>query len=291
MEWDLYHIASLLEVLNMKIGFIGAGKAGTSLGIHFKKNNILVSGYYSKSKNSSKKAADYTKSTVFYNLEEVVVNSDMIFITTPDGIIKSISKDLMNFDISEKIICHCSGALASNELEGAKKAVSAHPMMAISSRETDLSTAVFTIEGNDEGKKLLKEIFAKTNNIVKQIDSQDKTKYHCAAVSASNLMIGIAKMSIEMLEECGFSEDDAMGILKPILKNNIMSLCDKGPQDALTGPVERCDENTVEKHLNILSGNERDIYRLLSLKLVDIARAKNIDKNYNSLQEKLEEVK
>ena len=37
----------------MKIGFIGAGKVGFSLGKYLMENSTTVSGYYSKNENSS----------------------------------------------------------------------------------------------------------------------------------------------------------------------------------------------------------------------------------------------
>ena len=54
----------------MKIGFIGAGKVGFSLGRYFMERNVCVSGYYSRNLNSSKEAAAFTK-TKYYEKGEL----------------------------------------------------------------------------------------------------------------------------------------------------------------------------------------------------------------------------
>ena len=69
---------------------------------------------------------------------------------------------------------------------------------------------------------------------------------------------------------------------------NMNKLFAIGPQDALTGPVERNDLGTVERHLRVLDSDGyydmEKIYRLLSLELVDLAREKNCDRDYSRLE-------
>ncbi len=49
-----------------------------------------------------------------------------------------------------------------------------------------------------------------------------------------------------------------------------------GTAAALTGPVERADEKTIQKHLNVLPPEEKEIYIRLSEVLTDIAKNGNI---------------
>ena len=74
----------------IKFGFIGAGKVGFSLGKYLKENNINVIGYYSRKLHSSQEAAFFTDTKHFENLNELVNNSDVIFITTPDSQIEQV---------------------------------------------------------------------------------------------------------------------------------------------------------------------------------------------------------
>ena len=44
----------------MRIGFIGAGKVGFTLGKYFREHGIEVTGYYSRSIQSASEAAEFT---------------------------------------------------------------------------------------------------------------------------------------------------------------------------------------------------------------------------------------
>ncbi|MEG0830196.1 MAG: Rossmann-like and DUF2520 domain-containing protein [Anaerovoracaceae bacterium] len=273
----------------MRIGFIGAGKAGNSLARHFARHNIDLSGFYSKTDEHAIQAADYTKSAAFFTIKQVVEKSDIIFITTPDGKISKIWEEIRDMELSEKTIVHCSGSLSSQVFTGGQRICSAHPMMAISKKDTDLTQGVFTLEGEPQAVDEVGKILKKCGNQVEVISKESKTKYHCAASIASNLMIALSQMSIRSMEECGFSQETSIKMLGPLMKANMDNLINLGPAKALTGPVERSDIQTVQKHLDVLSEGDREIYRLLSIKLVDVAKEKNIDRDYSLLKNILEE--
>ncbi|MGI6722222.1 MAG: Rossmann-like and DUF2520 domain-containing protein [Anaerovoracaceae bacterium] len=276
----------------MKTGFIGAGKAGTSLGVYFNKHGIPVCGYFSRTEDSSKKAADLTESTAFTDIKRLVTESDMIFITTPDGVIGRMAQQLSQFDLDGKYLCHISGSLGSGVLSCAtERCASAHPMIAMSGRNTDLSQAFFTMEGDAQTMAELEKLFAVCGNRTARIPSEKKPEYHCAASVASNLMVGLAAMAVDMLSDCGFSKPAALELISPLMRGNIDAVCEKGPAGALTGPLERADEETISKHLASLDGRQREIYRLLSLELTKVAREKNIDRNYSKIIDLLEEKK
>jgi predicted short-subunit dehydrogenase-like oxidoreductase (DUF2520 family) len=74
------------------------------------------------------------------------------------------------------------------------------------------------------------------------------------------------------------------------MRSNMNHLAQVGPTAALTGPVERGDTATVQKHLACFdSQDERELYRLLSKKLVDVAQQKNPDRDYQPLRHVLKE--
>lgn len=72
------------------------------------------------------------------------------------------------------------------------------------------------------------------------------------------------------------------------MRSNLNHLCQVGPVDALTGPVERCDVSTVAKHLDCFpSPEERELYRLLSRKLVSVAQERHPEQDYLTMNEVL----
>ena len=64
-KWQIFYaITTRRGVKGMKVGFIGAGKVGFSLGKYFKTHGVSVVGYYSKTPESAKSAADLADSGV-----------------------------------------------------------------------------------------------------------------------------------------------------------------------------------------------------------------------------------
>lgn len=277
----------------MKIGFIGAGKVGFSLGRYFTERGVCVSGYYSRDLNSSKEAAAFTKTKYYEQLEEIIEESDTLFLTVPDGSIREVYSEMSQSDIEGKCLVHCSGAMSSMIFSGigqkGARGCSVHPICAVSDKLTgyqDLSKAYFTIEGKDVAD--MEELIRSCGNVVEAISAEDKVKYHAAAVYASNLVAGLYDLAAGLLKDCGLSESFAGHALQPLFMGNAENVVSVGAVRALTGPVERADITTVEKHLEALEGEEREIYRLLSRHLVDVAKQKNPDRDYCKLSMLLE---
>ena len=127
---------------NIKIGLIGAGKVGFTLGKYLGQYDKKITGYYSRNIKSSREAADFTKSVCFESIESLVKECDIIIITTPDGEIKNVWDSIKRLPITGKIICHCSGSLSSKVFSDIDNhnayGYSIHPMFAISSKYNSL---------------------------------------------------------------------------------------------------------------------------------------------------------
>lgn len=278
----------------IKFGFIGAGKVGFSLGKYLKENNIDVSGYYSKSQHSSKEAATFTNTQQYTNLEDLIKNSDAIFITTPDNQIADVWNEVKKLPIKEKLICHCSGSISSEVFSNINNhgayGYSIHPMFAISDKYNsykDLSQAFITIEGHEKHLENLKRLFLHLGNDVAIISKENKVLYHAASVTVSNLVLGLINNGVNYLEECGFTKEMAIKALYPLIENNLRNIKERGAVSSLTGPIERGDLSTVINHLNVIREEDKELYRLLSKNILKIAKVKNQDRNYKNLEEYL----
>ena len=278
----------------IKFGFIGAGEVGFSLGKYLKENNIDVSGYYSKSQHSSKEAAIFTNTRQYNNLEDLIKNSDAIFITTPDNQIADVWSEIKRLPIKEKLICHCSGSISSEVFSNINNhgayGYSIHPMFAISDKYNsykNLSQAFITIEGHEKHIKYLKRLFLHLGNDVTIINKENKILYHAASVTVSNLVLGLINNGINYLEECGFTQEMAIKALYPLIRNNLRNIKERGAVNSLTGPIERGDLSTVINHLNVIPEEDKELYRLLSKNILKIAKVKNLNRDYKNLEEYL----
>lgn len=277
---------------NLSIGFIGAGRVGFTLGRYFYGKKLTLSGYYSKSYSNACQAADFTCSKSYETIEELAKESQMIFITVPDSDIYDVYLQLKQYDLTDKILCHCSGALSAEVFDGIELlgayGYSLHPALAVNDKldsYREISQAFFTVEGSSEKMVVIEQFFKRLGNPFQIIRAENKCKYHTALVMSSNLVIALYHIALELLGECGFSDFTAQQVITPLFLNNAKSVCDRGCKAALTGPVDRNDVSTVEKHLSVLQDNSvSELYKLLSDELLKIAQQKYPDRDYEQLE-------
>ncbi len=280
----------------MKIGIAGAGKVGFTIGKYFSTHGLKLTGYYSRSLDSSIEAAHFTGSKAFTDIATLARESDVLFLTVPDGAITSVYQEIDSGLLQGKLIGHTSGALTSEaafpgiEDTGAI-GFSVHPLFAVSDRYhtyEQMSDVFFAIEGNPDALRIIMPALSGIGLHVQKIDPEAKVRYHCAAAVASNLVNALLLTSIDMLRECGFSEENARSAITPLVKGNVDHALESGVVESLTGPVERADEGTVRKHLGCLSVRQKQLYCLLSEALVPAAQQKHPDRDYQSIKTLLE---
>jgi predicted short-subunit dehydrogenase-like oxidoreductase (DUF2520 family) len=344
----------------IRIGFIGAGKAGCSIGqyiadkisdenknknenadanagtdanMNANKNmdantnasmgentNVVVdeepvlaqkfklAGYYSRSLSSAKDAAAWTNSKAFESSQALIEASDVVFITVPDDMIAKVWADLTQGfptlpdpqplqrdprpaqpQLAGKTLCHCSGSLTSALFQDAQKygayACSLHPLFAISDRQTawkQLSESCFTYEGSEAAYDRLAPLLQFMGNKIGRIDADKKVLYHAACVFFSNLAVGLAGCGEALLKSCGLDKDFAETAWHALFLGNSENIVKKGTTNALTGPAERGDTETIQKHIAALKANTAQyatntlaIYKELTEVLLEIAAEKH----------------
>ncbi len=275
----------------MRIGFIGAGKVGCTLGKYFRENGIPVSGYYNRTSEHAKEAAEFTDTLYYEDVNDLINESDMIFITVSDNSIPMVYGSLDKKILAGKIIAHSSGALSSSVFTDSGTygfyGYSIHPIYAVNDRFTaykNFQNAFITIEGNEDKIDFLLNLFRSLGNKTAKISSENKVRYHSAAVFASNLVCGLFGKAEDILVSCGFSQDDAKDALKGLFLDNASGIADKGPMLQLTGPIERNDTGTVRKHLDVLSEDEKEVYIAASKAVLKLAKRKHSDRDYNEME-------
>lgn len=280
----------------MIIGIIGAGRVGCSLGKYLSDSGIQVTGYYDSSKDAADSAAQFTSTKSYADIKELAAQSSLLFLTTPDGIILKVWETIRHLPLENKIICHCSGAMPSSAFAGIKDTgafgCSLHPMLPFSSRFSSyeqLKHSFFTIEGDDSAVQAVSGLFTGLGNTVCRIEGDCKPKYHAAASILSNQVAAVLDTGFHLLEECGFTREEAVAASAQLVRQNVENILLNDCIQALTGPIERSDIQTVQKHLDCLGEEDNRMYRILGLKLVQIAQKKNPANDYAGLIDLLTE--
>ena len=281
--------------MNFNIGFVGAGKVGVSLGKYFSVHDLKLSGYYSKNKRSAKEAARFTNSSFYAELEDLVKNCNVIFITTPDDIILKIWTELKKYNLKDKIICHASGSLSSSIFSSINTlgafGYSTHPMCAFSDKFSSyksLDKVYFSIEGDELYLNELENFFQLLGNNVIIIDKDKKPLYHLANVTVSNLVLSLLDIGCKYLVNCNVDTGVAISALMPLIESNINNIKKSGFINALTGPIERTDLETIKHHLSVIPDEDIELYKYLSLNLINLSEKKHPGVCYNLIRNELD---
>lgn len=249
----------------MKVSFIGAGKVGKAMAMYIK-SKVDVLYFFDLNKEEAKAAANWI-GCLTCQPDELVRSSDIIFITTSDNAIEKVAASLSAYDVNGKTFVHMSGALTSEELISLKlkgaKTCSMHPLQTFSDSKKaveDLKAAYFSLEGDDDQ---LIAIVESLGNPYFRLSKNQKNKYHLSACVFSNYLVTLMNYGSRLLESIGIEEQDGLQAMKPLIEATLSNVMTKGSIDALTGPIQRGDTKTLEKHMTELNGVDLEAYQLL----------------------------
>jgi predicted short-subunit dehydrogenase-like oxidoreductase (DUF2520 family) len=80
-----------------------------------------------------------------------------------------------------------------------------------------------------------------------EISDSERAAYHAAASIASNFLVTLQAAAEELASGAGIAPADARTLLAPLVRSTVDNWAERGPRDALTGPVARGDRATVAR--------------------------------------------
>lgn len=264
---------------------VGCGRVGTVLGTHLSRLGYKLNGLSCKTKESAEKAGRLLGTEKITQVSwEITTNSDIVFITTPDGIISEVCDQISqnNGFSSDSIVLHCSGAHPSTILSSAKNCGaligSMHPLQsfAAETKGNPFEGIIVSVEGESGAVKAAKDMAETLESVCFEIKTEAKTLYHASAVVASNYLVTVQDLAIKLLEFAGISDKDAFKVLKPLINGTLSNIENVGTIKALTGPIARGDVETIERHIKEIKDKTPDLlllYNILGRYTVDIATA------------------
>lgn len=264
----------------MNFGIIGAGIVGTAIAIRLDRAGHRLVGVETRSQNSYQRFCKYFQWEKL-PLEEWIEDADLVFFTTQDGMIRTAAEELTRKRLYKpgQIWIHCSGSMSSRALQIDSglpvKYLSLHPLQAFAGIEQAvelLQGTHFGIEGDAEQMGF--EIVNQLGGIPHRLDPQKKPLYHAGAVVASNYLITLADLAVQLFEQAGIGREEALESLLPLMEGALQNLRQAGIPQALTGPIARGDAEVVRSHLNQMPLNIEGVYRELGLATLEVGRAK-----------------
>lgn len=210
--------------------------------------------------------------------------AEIVLITTPDGAISETCREIVEHGgVSEKsTVLHCSGALSSEELSAARLSGagigSLHPLQSFAMEKSGnpFAAIMMAVEGDTVAVQTAGQMARDLGARPFAITTAGKIFYHGAAVAASNYLVTLMRLAVDLMAAAGVAEDQAFSVLKPLIHGTLKNIEDVGVFHALTGPIARGDAAIVEKHLAAIQEISPDMVRLycaLGRETINIARA------------------
>ena len=243
---------------NTSIGFIGAGRLGTSVAVALQRADYRVVAVSSRSASSAESFAESVPGCAPVSSSQDVANiADAVFITTPDASIEPVVS-VVSWR-SGQVVIHCSGARPVSDLvsayESGARTGGLHPLQTFpTSDSADLISGASAAVGSDDPVLLewLQSVVYRLEAKPFTIQDKHRATYHASAVMACGLVASLMGLAAEVWSEMGISRADALAALKPLTAATVEAVGREGLPEAITGPAVRGDVETIRMHLEAM---------------------------------------
>lgn len=224
---------------------------------------------------------------------------DVVMISVGDGAIDETAAWLARTaDPAGLVVFHCSGAWDLAPLEPLRQAGAAvaalHPVKAFADPAREIATfdgVVCTLQGDAEAvARLAKAVTAIGGDPVVLPQDVDRRLYHAGTVFSSNYLAALVQSAVDCHAAAGIDDAASLRILTPILRDALAAILDRGPVQALTGPIARGDAVTVEAQIEAISAVDADLaglYQALGRRTVGLAQRKTPELNLAGVEKVL----
>jgi predicted short-subunit dehydrogenase-like oxidoreductase (DUF2520 family) len=247
------------------VSIVGAGRVGRALGRRLHELGWHIGAVTGRSISTARAAVrTIGAGQPLDALTHQVLNSRIILITTPDGAIEGVAKNLAHRSGKEwsgKVVLHTSGSLDSSVLQplaalGAATG-SMHPMQTFSSQNfPDLAKCIFGIDGSPTALQVARKMIRQMGGVAVRLSGTNKAAYHAAGSFACVYVLALMETATRLLMKQGFKRRQAMRALLPLTRQTLDNFESVGPLAAWTGPLSRGDFSTIERHVKALANCE-----------------------------------
>lgn len=270
-----------------RTAIVGTGRVAQSLGRLMAQAGappVVIAG---RTPDHARRAASFIGPAVrTARIRDVPGLADRILIAVVDAAIPSVVDDLSDGGMRGGIALHTSGAHGPHLLDAlAVRGVSCgvlHPLQTVASPELGveaLKGASFGVGGDATAVEWAERIVEAVQGTSLRIRENGFASYHAGAVMAGNAVIAAIDAAVVLLAEAGVERREALRAIRPLCLTSAQNALEIGPEAALTGPVQRGDDETVRMHTAALAKSPRyvaDLYRTSGRALLEIARRRGL---------------
>lgn len=188
------------------------------------------------------------------NISDLKV-TDICIIAVKDEAIAEVSQAL---PFSNTLVIHTSGNTNMNVIDDKNRRGVFYPLQSFSkTKKIDFEYVPICIETeNDQDFTLLRRFTEIFTSKIYKMDSHQRKMLHISAVFVNNFTNHLVEIGHKICKENSIPTE----ILSPLLSETFEKLEKLSPYDAQTGPARRGDKQTIENHIALLNGKEKEIY-------------------------------
>jgi predicted short-subunit dehydrogenase-like oxidoreductase (DUF2520 family) len=201
-------------------------------------------------------------------LDDACRDAAIVLLCVPDGQIAEAAVRVAAAAPALRFIGHTSGATQLNTLAAATQGAetfSLHPLQTVPTPTTDLSGAPAAIAGSSqEALELARSLAVSCGMAPFEVPEASRAAYHAAAAMASNFLVSLEVSAEELFAAAGI--EGGRKLLAPLVLSTANNWAEHGFA-ALTGPIARGDEATVDQHLRAIEALAPELtetYRVLA---------------------------
>ena len=242
----------------LAVGIVGAGRAGTALGVALARAGHEVVAASAVSDASLRRAHANFPGAAVTEPGEVVRRAGLVLLTVPDDALPGLVAGLAatGTPLEGRMLAHASGRYGVSVLEPAVRQgalpLALHPVMTFTGRDDDverLRGTCFGVTAPEVLRPAAEALVIEMGGEPVFIAEEHRDLYHAAIAGAANHLITLVAQGMDLLRMIGVAEPARM--LAPLLSaslDNALRFGDAG----LTGPVARGDAATVAAHVAAL---------------------------------------
>jgi predicted short-subunit dehydrogenase-like oxidoreductase (DUF2520 family) len=248
------------------ISFAGAGRVASALCKELFHAGFRIDMIASETEVSGRSLADSCKAVWSAGLL-FPDSTKVIIVAVPDHRLKSVLETLKC--APGTLVAHTAGSFGLDIFpEQIKRKGIFYPLQTFSKkRKVSFMDLPFFLESSDdESSAILRNMAEYIYGKVYFVDTEKRKMLHLSAVFVCNFTNHMLTLGKEVALKAGFSFD----ILIPLIKETISKAMDSGPEKSQTGPAVRHDQNTIEKHLELLSFSSelQRIYNEMTISII-----------------------
>jgi len=267
------------------IAIVGAGNLGSALAISLRDADFRIDAIITPARAASLARARGLASKIGSRVLAQVegVQARILWICVPDSAIAQATASIASqFEGRGRVALHSSGVLSSDVLQplrakGASVAA-VHPFMTfVRGSRPSLAGVPFAIEGDSRAVRLGRSIVHRLGGKPYAIAKKEKNAYHAWGTFASPLLTALLAATEQVAGLAGVSPREARQRVLPILLQTVRNYGEFGAPGGFSGPIERGDVATVQRHLEVLrrSPIPRQVYATLARSALEYLPAKN----------------